>query len=60
VLLGGLSQLFCGLLASLLGGLEILYGLLAGFAGGLGLLYGSFEIVGHGGLGGLSEGLLLG
>ena len=52
--------MFCGLLASLLGGLEILYGLLAGFAGGLGLLYGSFEIVGHGGLGGLSEGLLLG
>jgi hypothetical protein len=48
-----------GLLSGLLGGLEILYGLLAGLACGLGLLNGCFEVVGHGGLCGLGEGLLL-
>ena len=55
-----LYKLLRCLLASLLGGLEILGGLLAGFAGLLGLFDGGLEVVGHGGLSGPGEGLLLG
>lgn len=49
--------MFCGLTAGLLSGLEILHGLLTGLARGLGLFDGGFQIVSHGGLGGLGEGL---